>query len=71
MNKEITNAGIIERGRIINKNNNEYRVASLDRDGIETGWIKSATNVEFQMNDYVYFVSFRDGTGTIFCQFSI
>lgn len=66
----ISNPGFVERGRIIEKNTNKYRVASLDRDGIETDWIKGINNDGYQIDDTVFYFAFRDGTGAILCKFT-
>ncbi len=64
----------IERGRITAKEGEGYKVASLDRDGIESPALPIMpvpTGIEapeYTVGDTVYFFLFRDGTGRIICK---
>lgn len=58
----------IERGTIIAVGTSGYRIASLDREGIETpeiGTINESST--YSVGDKVYFFYFTDGTGKIIC----
>ena len=66
--------GIIERGKVIETATTGYRIASLDRDGIETPPLKpiesgqnSGETPTYNVGDMVYYFIFRDGTGRIIC----
>lgn len=64
----------IERGRVTDRGEGGYRVASLDRDGIESLFIPAIESngesgpAEYTVGDTVYFFIFRDGTGRIICK---
>lgn len=57
----------IERGEVLNAQNDTYTVKSLDRDGIESPPIGTADGTAYQAGDRVYFFLFPDGTGKILC----
>ncbi len=60
------NRAMIERGKILTTNSSsEYKVVSLDREGIISPPIKAIGNTEYEPNDLVYFFLFADGTGAI------
>lgn len=65
----------IERGRITAREGDGYKVASLDRDGIESPALPiipvppGTEAPEYTVGDTVYFFLFRDGTGRIICKF--
>lgn len=61
---EKMNGAIIERGIVIAKINDTYRVRSITRDGIITPLLKSAENT-LSVADKVYFFLFPDGDGMI------
>lgn len=55
----------IERGCILEAVDGGYRVASYDREGIETTPIKPINDNTYTKGDMVYFFLFPDGTGKI------
>lgn len=55
----------IDRGRIIDANENGYRVASHGRHGLVTLRIRGIDGKTFQLGDKVYFFTFEDGDGLI------
>lgn len=64
--------GVIERGKVIEVAESGYRIASLDRDGIETPPIKPIESGQgitpvYAVGDKVYYFFFHDGTGRIIC----
>ena len=60
--------GLIERGKIIESEPEGYRVASLDRDGIETLPLRPLEESRsFLDGDIVCYFVFPDGTGRIIC----
>ena len=64
--------GVIERGKVIEVAESGYRIASLDRDGIETPPIKPIESGQgitpvYAVGDNVYYFFFHDGTGRIIC----
>lgn len=59
----------IERGTVINADNGQYTVKSLDREGIVTPPMGAVNDADtYQADDMVYFFLFRDGTGRILCR---
>ena len=64
--------GVIERGKVIEVAESGYRIASLDRDGIETPPIKPIESGQgitpvYAVGDKVYYFFCHDGTGRIIC----
>ena len=59
--------GHIERGKILAASEEGYRIASLDREGIETPPLEAADGKAYLEGDKVYFFYFPDGTGKILC----
>lgn len=60
--------GIIERGMILEKTDDGYKIASIDRDGIEIPPIKPLEDGQtYAAGQKVYYFAFGDGTGRIIC----
>lgn len=55
----------IERGEIIEIQDDSYRVSSLSRNGIVTPLLKGIGNEKYALNQKVYFFIFDDGKGRI------
>lgn len=59
----------VERGRIAEiANGGGYRVENLDRPGLVSRVITGTGGVEYNVDDCVLFVMFKDGTGKILCK---
>ena len=65
--KKQDHIGIAERGRVISASEELYTVESLDREGIICPGIVALAGNSFLPGDFVYFVSFADGTGCVLC----
>lgn len=59
--------GIAERGRVVSASDELYTIESLDREGIICPGIVALAGNSFLPGDFVYFVSFADGTGCVLC----
>ena len=56
---------VIERGEIIEIENNLYVVRSLTRSGVITPPMRAADGTTYRNGDRVYFFMFADGNGRI------
>lgn len=56
---------VIERGEIIESENNLYVVRSLTRSGVTTPPMRAADGTTYRNGDRVYFFMFDDGNGRI------
>ena len=56
---------VIERGEIIESENNLYVVRSLTRSGVITPPMRATDGTKYHIGDRVYFFMFDDGNGRI------
>lgn len=59
----------IERGQIVEADEDGYKVASFTRNGITTPALSTIGGTTYQVGDRVYFFVFDDGHGAILAAF--
>lgn len=61
----------IERGRVQSVSKEGARIASIDRDGVQTPPLKALSSLPLAEGDFVYFFLFDDGRGRVLDRFEM